>query len=135
MLTITRTWNAIGAVGGMRGGLALARDYAKRRIAFGGPLAEKPLHVDTLASSQAEFHGAFLITFRAIELLGKDENAEIDESEATLDAASRPDSSATVVGGSPDPPGAAVDAGPGTASASPAASATTAKGPTVVGRT
>ena len=31
MLTVTRTWNAIAAVAGMRRALALARDYARRR--------------------------------------------------------------------------------------------------------
>jgi acyl-CoA dehydrogenase len=84
MLSITRTWNAIGAISGMRHGLALAKDYAKRRVAFGAPLREKPLHVDTLASLEAEYEGAFLLTFRAVELLGKDENGELGEHEAAL---------------------------------------------------
>jgi alkylation response protein AidB-like acyl-CoA dehydrogenase len=57
MLSITRTWNAVCAVGGMRHGLALAKDYATRRVAFGAPLAEKPLHVDTLAMLEAEYGG------------------------------------------------------------------------------
>ncbi|MBS2015571.1 MAG: acyl-CoA dehydrogenase family protein [Deltaproteobacteria bacterium] len=84
MLTITRTWNAVCAVAGMRYGLALAKDYAKRRVAFGAPLADKPLHVDTLASLEAEYQGAFHLTFRAVELLGKEENGELGEHEAAL---------------------------------------------------
>jgi alkylation response protein AidB-like acyl-CoA dehydrogenase len=84
MLSITRTWNAIGAISGMRHGLALAKDYAKRRVAFGAPLGDKPLHVDTLAGLEAEFEGAFLLTFRAVELLGKDEAGELNEHEAAL---------------------------------------------------
>ena len=84
MLTITRTWNAIGAVSGMRHGLALAKDYAKRRVAFAAPLNDKPLHIDTLASLEAEYEGAFLLTFRAVELLGKDEAGELGEHEAAL---------------------------------------------------
>jgi acyl-CoA dehydrogenase len=84
MLSITRTWNAIGAISGMRHGLALAKDYAKRRVAFGAPLEQKPLHIDTLASLEAEFEGAFLLTFRAVELLGKDEAGELNEHEAAL---------------------------------------------------
>ena len=84
MLSITRTWNAIGAIGGMRYGLALAKDYAKRRVAFGAPLSEKPLHIDTLAALEAEYEGAFLLTFRAVELLGKDEAGELGEHEAAL---------------------------------------------------
>jgi alkylation response protein AidB-like acyl-CoA dehydrogenase len=84
MLTITRTWNAVGAIVGMRRTLALAKDYAKRRVAFGAPLAEKPLHVDTLAGLEAEYEGAFLLTFRAVELLGREEAGELTEHEAAL---------------------------------------------------
>ncbi|HEY8073267.1 MAG TPA: acyl-CoA dehydrogenase family protein, partial [Labilithrix sp.] len=84
MLNITRTWNAIGAVAGMRRTLALAKDYARRRVAFGAPLAQKPLHVDTLASLEAEFEGAFLLTFRAVELLGKEEAGELTAEDAAL---------------------------------------------------
>jgi alkylation response protein AidB-like acyl-CoA dehydrogenase len=73
MLNVTRAWNAASAVSGMRRGLALARDYAKKRVAFGAPLAEKPLHADTLAGIQAELEGAFHFTFRCVELLGREE--------------------------------------------------------------
>jgi alkylation response protein AidB-like acyl-CoA dehydrogenase len=54
MLAVTRTWNAVAAASGMRRGLALARDYAAKRSAFGARLSEKPLHLDTLAGVQAE---------------------------------------------------------------------------------
>ncbi len=84
MLTITRTWNAVCAVGGMRHALALAKDYARKRVAFGAALADKPLHVDTLAALEAEYEGAFLMTFRAVELLGKEEAGELTEQEAAL---------------------------------------------------
>ena len=84
MLNITRTWNAVCAVGGMRHALALAKDYARRRVAFGAPLADKPLHVDTLATLEAEYQGAFLLTFRAVELLGKEECGELSPEEAAL---------------------------------------------------
>ena len=70
MLIVTRTWNAVGAVAAMRRGLALARDYARRRIAFGALLVDKPLHADTLAALEAEYEGAFCLAFRAVELLG-----------------------------------------------------------------
>ena len=39
MLSVTRTWNAVCAVSGMRRAIALAKDYARRRKAFGSPLA------------------------------------------------------------------------------------------------
>jgi len=85
MLNVTRTWNAIGALSGMRRGIALARDYAKKRVQFGAPLSEKPLHLDTLAGMQAELEGAFQLTFRVVELLGKVENgAATPREEAAL---------------------------------------------------
>jgi len=71
MLSITRTWNAVSAVSAMRRGLALARDFARRRRAFGALLIDKPLHADTLASLEAEYAGAFCLAFRCTQLLGE----------------------------------------------------------------
>lgn len=73
MLNVTRTWNAVSAVALMRRGLALAGDYAGKRVAFGALLAEKPLHLDTLAGLEAEFQGALHLTFFTAELMGRDE--------------------------------------------------------------
>jgi alkylation response protein AidB-like acyl-CoA dehydrogenase len=84
MLLVTRTWNSVAAVSIMRRGLALARDYAKKRVAFGAPLVDKPLHADTLAIAHAEYEAAFLLTFRLVELLGKDETRVIGEDESQL---------------------------------------------------
>ncbi|WNG17832.1 acyl-CoA dehydrogenase family protein [Cystobacter fuscus] len=84
MLNVTRTWNAVASAWMMRRGLALARDYAKRRVQFGAPLAQKPLHVDTLAGLEAEFHGGFLLAFRAAELLGRMEAGTATEEELLL---------------------------------------------------
>jgi len=78
VLNVTRTWNSVSAVSYMRRGLALARDYAKKRVAFGAPLAEKPLHVDTLAGLQAEYEAGFHLAFFAVELLGRDESDGLD---------------------------------------------------------
>lgn len=84
MLNITRTWNAVCAAAGMRRGMALARDYAQRRVQFGAALSDKPLHSDTLAGLQAETEGAFHLAFRAVELLGREEAGTISEAEARL---------------------------------------------------
>jgi len=73
MLNVTRTWNVVAACALARRGLALARDYAGKRVAFGAPLAEKPLHVDTLAGLEAEFQGALHLAFLVVELMGRDE--------------------------------------------------------------
>ncbi len=84
MLSITRTWNALAAVGGIRRSLALARDFGRRRVAFGGPLSQKPLHLETMARLQAEFEGAFAMAFFAAELLGREEAGVISEADARL---------------------------------------------------
>ena len=84
MLNVTRTWNSVSAVALMRRGLALARDYARRRIAFGTPLAEKPLHLDTLAGLQAEYEAAFHLTFFVVELLGRCEAAQASTQQIDL---------------------------------------------------
>jgi alkylation response protein AidB-like acyl-CoA dehydrogenase len=84
MLNITRTWNAVCAVGGMQRGLALARDYARRRIAFGAPLAEKPLHLETLADLSATYDAAFCLTFFQTLLLGRSETGEASPNEEAV---------------------------------------------------
>jgi alkylation response protein AidB-like acyl-CoA dehydrogenase len=84
MLNMTRTWNAVAAVSGMRRALDLARDYASKRAAFGAPLSQKPLHVETLADIEALYAGAFLLTFRVVELLGREENGALSEGEDGL---------------------------------------------------
>lgn len=84
MLNLTRTWNAVCAVGGMQRGLALARDHARRRVAFGAPLSEKPLHVETLADLAAEYEAGFCLTFHEALLLGKSEVGEATANELAV---------------------------------------------------
>ncbi len=84
MLHVTRTWNAVTATSIMRRGLALARDYAGKRIVFGLPLAQKPLFADVLAGLQAEMEGAFHLSFYLAELIGRDETGESTDEEREL---------------------------------------------------
>jgi acyl-CoA dehydrogenase len=84
MLNVTRLWNGVSAAALMRRGVALARDYSRRRAAFGSKLSEKPLHADTLAGLQAEAEAALQLTFYAAELTGREESKELDESGARL---------------------------------------------------
>jgi putative acyl-CoA dehydrogenase len=84
LFNITRVYNAVAAVAGMRRAIALARDYARRRRAFGKPLIDHPLHVETLGEMQLELSAAFLLAFRVVELLGKDECGDATESESRL---------------------------------------------------
>ena len=84
MLHLTRTWNSVMSASTMRRGLALARDYAPRRIAFGRPLSAQPLHLDTLATLQAEFAAAFHLSFYLVELIGADEAGALAADELDL---------------------------------------------------
>lgn len=84
MLNVTRTWNAVAAVLGMQRAVALTRDYAKKREAFGAALVDKPLHIDTMAEMVAETQGAFLLAFRVVELLGRIEAGEASAAEELL---------------------------------------------------
>lgn len=84
LLNITRLWNGISAVSLMRRGLALSFDYAQKRVAFGAPLSEKPLHRDTLATLFAETAAAFQLAFYVAELTGRSETREINDDEALL---------------------------------------------------
>ncbi|HEY4310389.1 MAG TPA: acyl-CoA dehydrogenase family protein [Pirellulales bacterium] len=85
LVNITRLHNVIGAISGMRRGLALARDYAQRREAFGKFLIDQPLHVETLADLAIEFQAGFQLAFRALDLLGKEEcGAATSEESAVL---------------------------------------------------
>jgi acyl-CoA dehydrogenase len=79
MLNSTRTWNAVCSIAFMRRGVSMARDYARKRVAFGAALADKPLHAETLADMQCEFEAAFHLTFRVCEFLGRDDARGLDE--------------------------------------------------------
>ena len=84
LFNITRVYNAVAAVAGMRRALALAVDYAKRRTAFGKPLIDHPLHVETLSDLALQFRGGFLLAFRVVELLGREECGEATDSDLQL---------------------------------------------------
>lgn len=73
MLNITRLYNAIGAVGGMRRIVMLARDYSQRRNAFGKAIGQYPLHMQVLSRMEMETRGALILLLKAAILLGKAE--------------------------------------------------------------
>ncbi|HEX6928561.1 MAG TPA: acyl-CoA dehydrogenase family protein [Gammaproteobacteria bacterium] len=84
MLNITRLYNACSSASHMRRGLMLAGDYARKRIAFGKPLADHPLHAETLAALEAETRGATLMVLHAAALLGQDETGTANATEVKL---------------------------------------------------
>ncbi len=84
LFNITRVYNSICAVSYVRRGLALARDYAHRRWAFGRNLDVQPLHVETLAQLEVEYRALFALAFRVAELLGKDETRTATRDESAV---------------------------------------------------
>ncbi len=85
LLNTTRLHNALNAVAMMARMLQLLRDYARRRVAFGRPLAELPLHRETIADLHVEYEAALALVFECVRLLGAQEAGEASEEErATL---------------------------------------------------
>jgi alkylation response protein AidB-like acyl-CoA dehydrogenase len=84
LLNVTRLYNAIAAVAGMRRALALAHDYATRRRAFGKLLIEHPLHAETLSELDVRFRASFALTFQVVELLGREECGQASDAELAV---------------------------------------------------
>jgi putative acyl-CoA dehydrogenase len=82
LFNITRIYNACCAVGYMRRGIALARDYAGKRSAFGRLLKDHALHVEMLSDLQVRFEASFHLTFHAVKLLGKEESGQATPQES-----------------------------------------------------
>jgi len=78
LFNVTRIYNAVCAAAKMRRGLVLARSYAHKRLAFGKPLAEHALHVETLAALELEARAGFHLVFSLIEMLGRIECGKSD---------------------------------------------------------
>jgi alkylation response protein AidB-like acyl-CoA dehydrogenase len=81
LLTLTRLHNSACAAASLARGLELARDYAARRSAFGHPLAELPLHAETLAALAAEQAAALALVVECAALVGRDELGSADADE------------------------------------------------------
>lgn len=84
MMNITRVYNAVCAAASLRRGLSLARDYARRRTAFGRRLIEQPLHAETLAQLEVDAAALFVLVFHVVELMGQEECGELSEDEAAI---------------------------------------------------
>lgn len=84
LFNITRIWNACIASCLMRRGLAISKDFASQRFAFGKYLKDQPLHATTLADIQMEHEASFLLVMRISELLGKEELREASKEESLV---------------------------------------------------
>jgi len=81
VLTITRIYSAVAAVGYLGRGLCVAKAYAKVRKVGGGQgkrmlLHDSPLHMRTLADMTAEYHGLVYLTIFSAFILGLSENMD-----------------------------------------------------------
>lgn len=75
MVNITRVYNATTSVAYMRRVLAIARDYAHRRTAFGELLSESPLHQRVLTSMEIVTRGCLFFVLETARLIGRVETA------------------------------------------------------------
>ena len=83
-LNITRLHTSIMAISAMRRILALARDFADRRFAFGKKLNELPLQVQVLADLERRYRGNLLFVLTAAKYAGKIENGIADSTEKRI---------------------------------------------------
>ena len=84
MLAVTRLWSSVCAVASMRRALALARCDARAGQGSGRSPEQVTLHADTLAALEAETWGAFLLTFLAVDLAGREAAGESHGPERAL---------------------------------------------------
>ncbi|HEX6488959.1 MAG TPA: acyl-CoA dehydrogenase family protein [Candidatus Dormibacteraeota bacterium] len=84
MLNITRLHNATASAAAMRRGLQLAREFARRRSAFGRRLEDQPLQRQVLVDMAVKAEAVLLLTMRMARLLGRVENGHADEQERLL---------------------------------------------------
>lgn len=84
MLHITRYHNALGCVGYMRRMVNLAKDYSKRRFAFGKRIIDHPLHVRLLRSMELDTQGNLLFCMEAARLLGRTDAQIASEADSSV---------------------------------------------------
>eukprot|EP00095_Tigriopus_kingsejongensis_P011261 maker-scaffold708_size108518-snap-gene-0.18 protein:Tk11261 transcript:maker-scaffold708_size108518-snap-gene-0.18-mRNA-1 annotation:"hypothetical protein BRAFLDRAFT_122038" len=84
MLTITRMHNILMSVAYPRKMLALARDYATRRTAFGQPIADKILHAQTMARMEVEIRGCEILMLDIARMVGLDDAKAIGDQDRLI---------------------------------------------------
>lgn len=76
LFNITRIYNATTTVGSFRRIYQLAEDFSKKRIAFGKPLSQQPLHKKMLSEAKDELFRCQILAFYTVSLLQKEEMME-----------------------------------------------------------
>lgn len=78
MLNLSRLYNAVASVALISRAVLEARFYIERRHAFGRPVIEFPLAQETFFDIEAEHVGAMLLTFEAVDALGRADAGDAD---------------------------------------------------------
>ena len=84
MLTITRIYNSATAVGVIRRGLALARDYASRRVIGKTTLSNMPLQLRVLSHLEVVHRGNLILYLRMSYFFSKEHAKCIAPHEANI---------------------------------------------------
>ena len=84
MLSVSRFHNAIMSVASMRKVTFLARDYARRRRAFGRALCDHVLHGQALARMEAETRGCTALVLDLARQMGLEDCGDIGEEDRLL---------------------------------------------------
>jgi alkylation response protein AidB-like acyl-CoA dehydrogenase len=74
LANITRLHNITTSTSYMRRMLALVEDYSSKRIVFGKPLSEQPLHIHAVAEMKAIVEGNVLLVLQLAKMQGKLDN-------------------------------------------------------------
>ena len=74
----------MSSVGFMRKITLLARDYATRRVAFGKPIKNHPLHIQTLSRMETETRACTALVLDMALNLGKAEHGKQTDQEALI---------------------------------------------------
>ena len=78
MLNLSRLYNSVAACAVIGRAVYESRHYIERRQAFGRPIIEFPLAQETFFDIEAEHVGAMLLTFEAIDALGRADAGDED---------------------------------------------------------
>ncbi len=84
MLTISRLHNIIFSVSGPRKIQSLARDYARRRKAFGKGISEHVLHLQALSRMETETRGCTALLIDLAHKMGQDDCKVISDEDSLL---------------------------------------------------
>ncbi|KAJ2962335.1 hypothetical protein NQZ79_g2463 [Umbelopsis isabellina] len=86
ILNITRIYSVAGTLSGVTTALHVAKDFARKRTAFGKTLSMQPLHIETLVQLELTHRALSQLCFYECLLLGRTECASGDSEERKYDA-------------------------------------------------